>query len=158
MNHHNRTIHEIMTPFEKLFMLEEKEVIDEKVIQQVSDKEYSFILVYRKERQNIIGYVKTKEVILRYLQFTQEGKRAKHQISQLVKTQMSTHLTRVHQDAVAIEALHILQHYRTKLLLVCSSQRHQSGIETPHSSAIDVYKVQPSVLSLRSGWPLPKAK
>ena len=55
---------------------------------------------------------------------------------------MSSKPIRVHQDAVAVEALQIIEHYRTKLLLVCQTFKHQPKKETVDidgSSRIEVY-------------------
>jgi CBS domain containing-hemolysin-like protein len=48
-------------------MLEEHEKINEKIVRDLIDNEYSYILVFKESRNNIIGTIKVKEFAIKYL-------------------------------------------------------------------------------------------
>lgn len=105
MNYQNKTVKELMIPYGELFMVEENEPITERLMGDISSREYSFILIYRRDRNNIIGYAKTKEVILNYMRIP---KNKTPNVIELVHGRVCSAIVRVYNDAVAIEALSIL--------------------------------------------------
>ena len=49
-----------MIPVKKFFMIEEKDELVEKLVNEIIEKDYSYVLVYRKDRSNIVGTIKMK--------------------------------------------------------------------------------------------------
>lgn len=105
MNQKNRHLSEIMVPMEKGFLLEENQLIDDKIMKEISDKSYSFIPVYRKEQTHIIGYVNSKTIIMNYLVLS---KNEALPLKKLVKGRIFSKAIHIYSDAVAIEALGVL--------------------------------------------------
>jgi len=48
-------------------MLEERQIIDEQVVDEVIRRDYSYILVFKGQRSTIIGTIKVKEFAIKYL-------------------------------------------------------------------------------------------
>lgn len=72
-------------------------------MERISNIEYSFVLVYRKEKQNVIGYVKAKDVILQYIRSNDHTKNAI--FSKLLKNKPLYSPIKVYNDSIAVEAL-----------------------------------------------------
>ncbi len=60
-------MHEVMIPANDFFMVEEKQIIGAPMVEEISLKDYSYVLVYSGQRSNIIGIIKVKEFAIRYL-------------------------------------------------------------------------------------------
>lgn len=60
-------VNQVMIPAKSFFMVEEREVINAKVVSEITDKDYSYILVYREKRNSIVGMIKVKEFAIKYL-------------------------------------------------------------------------------------------
>ena len=58
---------EIMVPLDKLYMLSESERLSPQKVAEINKRDFSYILVYKERRSNLIGVVKTKEFALKYL-------------------------------------------------------------------------------------------
>lgn len=56
-----------MIPAKSFFMVEEREVINAKMVSEITNKDYSYILVYREKRNSIVGMIKVKEFAIKYL-------------------------------------------------------------------------------------------
>lgn len=56
-----------MIPVDKFFMLEENELITEKIARKIYEEDYSYILVFKGEKKNIVGCIKVKEFSVKYL-------------------------------------------------------------------------------------------
>jgi len=94
-------------------------MIDEKFIHSINDQEFTFVFVYRKSKDNIVAYVKARDIILKYMALpSNETKLSLKKLSLRRKPKM------IYNDAIAIEALQIIEEYKTMLLLVCDKQRH----------------------------------
>lgn len=131
-------------------MLEEHQPITESVANEISHLEYSFIIIYRKEKQNIIGYVKTKEVILKYLMLGNHSKPVA--IHELIKHSISDSIVRIYNDAIATEALEILEANQTRVTLVTDQQKHEEKTARESDmSVISVYSVTLIAHRQRSG-------
>lgn len=50
----------VMIPLDKVYMLEADEKVDDKLVQNMLEHNYSKFPVYEKSKDNIIGFVKTK--------------------------------------------------------------------------------------------------
>eukprot|EP00127_Corallochytrium_limacisporum_P001752 Clim_evm6s78 gene=Clim_evmTU6s78 len=59
----NKTVGDVLTPMDAVFMLNTEELLDESVMDSIISKGYSRIPVYRKERNNIIGIILVKNLI-----------------------------------------------------------------------------------------------
>jgi len=53
-----------MTPFDEIYMLEINTVINREITQEIYTKGYSRIPIYEGERQNFIGVLMAKDLIL----------------------------------------------------------------------------------------------
>ena len=51
-------------------MVEEKKVLTPQIVEQIIEKDYSYVLVYKEKRGNITGVIKVKEFALKYLKST----------------------------------------------------------------------------------------
>lgn len=60
-------VNQVMIPAKSFFMVEEREVINAKVVSEITNKDYSYILVYREKRNSIVGMIKVKEFAIKYL-------------------------------------------------------------------------------------------
>ena len=49
-----------MIPVDSFFMLEENELITKAIAKKIFDKDYSYILVYKKKKSNVSGIIKVK--------------------------------------------------------------------------------------------------
>lgn len=103
------------------YVLEESALITEEVIKEISKKEHSFIPVYVKEKDNIVGYVSCKEIILRYLAYK---KKEILTLKKLAQGKIVYKNVRIYSDAVAIEALSVVEKNKSKILLVCDKEKH----------------------------------
>jgi CBS domain containing-hemolysin-like protein len=75
-------------------------MIDEKFIHSINHHEFTFVLVYRKSKDNIVAYVKTRDIILKYLALpSNQNTLSLKQLSLRSKPHM------IYHDAIAIEAL-----------------------------------------------------
>ena len=50
----------VMIPLDKVYMVEADEKVDDKLVQNMLEHNYSKFPVYEKSKENIIGFVKTK--------------------------------------------------------------------------------------------------
>lgn len=105
MNIKNRSMREIMVESKECFVLEEGEMITEEVIREISQKEHSFIPVYVKEKGNIVGYVSSKEVVIRYMSLK---KKEVLSLKKLAQGKIVYKSVRIYSDAVALEALSVV--------------------------------------------------
>lgn len=69
-----------------------------------------------KEKENIVGYVSCKDVVMRYLAFK---KKEVLTLKRLAQGKISYKTVRIYSDAVALEALSVLENSKSKILLVC---------------------------------------
>lgn len=60
----NLAVKDIMTPVDKVFMLDADAVLNEKLLLDVMAAAHSRIPVYRKTRNNIIGMILTKRLLM----------------------------------------------------------------------------------------------
>ncbi len=60
-------VNQVMIPAKSFFMVEEREVINAKVVSEITNKDYSYILVYKEKRNSIVGMIKVKEFAIKYL-------------------------------------------------------------------------------------------
>lgn len=60
-------VNQVMIPAKSFFMVEEREVINAKMVSEITNKDYSYILVYREKRNSIVGMIKVKEFAIKYL-------------------------------------------------------------------------------------------
>jgi hypothetical protein len=74
--------------------------------------------VYRKDRSKVVGYVSSKEIIMNYL-LHELAERLP--LKKLVKGRIVYKAIRIYSDAVAVEALEVIEHSRAKVLLVCGA-------------------------------------
>lgn len=74
----------------------------------------------------MIGYVKTKEIVIKYMAMAHlsHGRSLSLTITQLISHTISYGVVRVYQDAIAIEALEILEYFKGRLLLVTDQVKH----------------------------------
>jgi CBS domain containing-hemolysin-like protein len=56
-----------MIPTNEFFMVEEKEVITEEIVRQIKQKDYSYILIYKEQKNHITGVIKIKDFAVKYL-------------------------------------------------------------------------------------------
>ena len=56
-----------MIKVKDFYMLEERQAINEKIVREIIEREYSYILVFKENRSNIVGTIKVKEFAVRYL-------------------------------------------------------------------------------------------
>ena len=96
-------------------MVEEKQQITKELIEEISNSESSFVLIYKEKKENITGYVKTKEIILKYLKSNDRTKGAN--ILSLVKNKVFK-TAQVYNDAIAVEALEVFEVFKTQIILV----------------------------------------
>lgn len=80
------------------------------------------MLVYAKEKDNIVAYIKTKEIIFKFLNSIKTSKSVKIPLS-------SFHLrkiVKIYNDSIAIEALEIFEEFKTRVILVTDKEKHSS--------------------------------
>lgn len=53
-----------MTPLEKVFMLEINQKLDKELLRTIYEKGFSRIPIYKNTRENIIGVLKARDLIL----------------------------------------------------------------------------------------------
>lgn len=53
-------VRDVMIDVKNFFMVEENEVIGEEKVREMIEKDYSYVLVYKENRDNIIGTIKVK--------------------------------------------------------------------------------------------------
>lgn len=58
-----KTVYQIMTPKNVVFMLSEDTVIDEKILSLIKEKSFSRIPVYSQEKDNLVGILYLKDLI-----------------------------------------------------------------------------------------------
>ena len=104
MNHKDRSLKQYMLNLDEMFMVEESEHVSRRLMEKISSLEFSFVLVYRKKRECILGYLKIKDVVLKYIKSNDQTKAAT--IASLVKNRYFSAVP-VYHDAVAVEALEI---------------------------------------------------
>ena len=114
-----------MLGFDEVTMLEEKQTLTKELIEHISDIESSFVLIYRENKQDIIGYVKTKDIILKYLKSRDRTKGAN--IVSLVKNKVFK-TAKVYHDAIAVEALEVFEVFKTQVILVANQHKHRKEI------------------------------
>ena len=56
-----------MIDVKNFFMVEENEMIGEKKVQEMIENDFSYVLVYKENRDSIIGTIKVKEFAIKYL-------------------------------------------------------------------------------------------
>ncbi|EPY19812.1 CBS and cyclic nucleotide-binding protein domain-containing protein [Strigomonas culicis] len=64
MELHEKTVMEVMTPINEVLMLEANERLNEEVIQLISDQGHSRIPVYQTSKNNIIGVLFAKDLLM----------------------------------------------------------------------------------------------
>lgn len=64
MELHEKTVMEVMTPISEVFMLEANERLNEEIIQLISESGHSRIPVYQNNKNNIIGVLFAKDLLL----------------------------------------------------------------------------------------------
>jgi CBS domain containing-hemolysin-like protein len=80
------------------------------------------VLVYAKKKDNIVAYIKTKEIILKFLNAKKTSKSVKIPLN-------SFHLrkiVKIYNDSIAIEALEIFEEFKTRVILVTDKEKHSS--------------------------------
>ena len=67
-----------MVPLKDLYMLELHERLTQSKINEINQKDFSYILVFKGEdRSNVVGVIKTKEFALKYLKSQSIGEKYK---------------------------------------------------------------------------------
>lgn len=56
-----------MVPLTELYMLSLTDKLTTAKIREINKKDYSYILVYKEKRSNVVGVLKTKEFAIKYL-------------------------------------------------------------------------------------------
>ena len=92
-------------------------------MKEISEKSYSFIPVYRKDQTHIIGYVNSKAIIMNYLVLT---KNEVLPLKKLVKGKIFNKAVHIYCDAVAIEALGVLENSKSHILLISEKTKHKT--------------------------------
>ena len=107
-----------MIKVKDFYMLDERQEINEKIVKEIIDREYSYILVFKDSRSNIIGTIKVKEFAIRYL------KSEKKEIfaGELMHDTTEKMLT-VYEDTNLLEMLMLFQAKSTRFALVVNARR-----------------------------------
>lgn len=58
---------QVMVPLTELYMLSLTDKLTTAKIREINKKDYSYILVYKEKRSNVVGVLKTKEFAIKYL-------------------------------------------------------------------------------------------
>lgn len=107
-------------------------------MKEISEKSYSFIPVYRKEQTHVIGYVNSKAIIMNYLVL---AKNEVIPLKKLVKGKIFNKAVHIYCDAVAIEALGVLENSKSHILLISEKTKHKSVNKAEGEEAASVISV-----------------
>ena len=107
-----------MIPVKEFFMLEEHQVIDDKVVNEIIRRDYSYVLVYKGHRSSIIGTIKVKEFAIKYLK---SGK--KEMFAGEVMHYTTEKMLTVYEDTNLLEMLMLFQAKSTRFALVVNAVR-----------------------------------
>lgn len=110
-------MHEVMIPANDFFMVEEKQIIGAPMVEEISLKDYSYVLVYSGQRSNIIGIIKVKEFAIRYLSTESDEMVAGDVMKE------NANLLTVYEDTNLLEMLMLFQAKSTRIALVCNQRR-----------------------------------
>jgi CBS domain containing-hemolysin-like protein len=106
-----------MIPANDFFMVEEKQIIGAPMVEEISLKDYSYVLVYSGQRSNIIGIIKVKEFAIRYLSTESDEMVAGDVMKE------NANLLTVYEDTNLLEMLMLFQAKSTRIALVCNQRR-----------------------------------
>lgn len=62
-----KRVPQVMVPLAELYMLSLTDKLTTAKIREINKKDYSYILVYKEKRSNVVGVLKTKEFAIKYL-------------------------------------------------------------------------------------------
>ena len=123
---------EKMIPIKKLYSLECSEVLTKEKVQEMMKKDYSHVLVYRGNKDEIVGVIKVKELAIKYLRC--ENKNIKVEEAMDTRTPMLS----VYKDTNLLEMLMLFQANSNRIALVCDEKRKTaSGIPSIMYTVID---------------------
>jgi hypothetical protein len=81
-----------------------------------------------------------KEIILKYLAL--KDHKTPVTIEKLIRHKISDSVVKIYHDAIAVEALELLEVYKTRLLLITDQEKHRPHAENESSlSVLSVYNV-----------------
>ena len=98
------------------YMLEENTRLTEDKIKEITQKDFSYVLVYRENRSTVVGAIKIKEFAVRCLQ-SDTVLRA----GEVMKP--NANMLTVYEDTNLLHMLMIFQAKSTRVALVCNLKR-----------------------------------
>jgi CBS domain containing-hemolysin-like protein len=107
-----------MIKVKDFFMLEEKAVIGSEIVKEMTQKDYSYVLVYRGSKNNVIGTIKIKEFAIKYL----KSEKTEMQVCDVMRHSTERVLT-VYEDTNLLEMLMLFQAKSTRFALVVNAIR-----------------------------------
>lgn len=110
-------VHEVMIPAKSFFMVEEHQLIDQKTVAEITEKDYSYLLVYREKRSMVVGIIKIKEFAIRYL------KSDKDEMMACEVMKENANMLTVYEDTNLLEMLMLFQAKSTRVALVCNQKK-----------------------------------
>ena len=107
-----------MIKVKDFYMLDERQEINEKIVRDIIEREYSYVLVYKENRSNIIGTIKVKEFAIKYLKSSKKSILA----GELMHHTTEKMLT-VYEDTNLLEMLMLFQAKSTRFALIVNARR-----------------------------------
>jgi metal transporter CNNM len=116
---HMKTVDQVMTRLLNVFMLESETLLDENIIQSIADAGHSRIPIYEREKDNILGIMLVKNLIL--LDDT---------VDTYIRDLDLINAPRMKTDTNLFDAINFFQEGASHMAIVVSNENHVIGICT----------------------------